>query len=138
MSQFSSWFNRCYIEWTKSQPGDEDFLAFCDLLGYSASKILSWLEGETEPRDAELLSIAGLFGMKVYSLLNQPEPDPELLNIYCSFPHLSGDNRSRVATAILEAQKELKDRGILANSAEAKKFISQVFFRWGFSISADK
>ena len=78
MSKFSDWFNKAYNKWRKSQPGEEDFLAFCDLLGYSPAIVLSWLQGNSIPQGAELLSIAGLFGTKVYSLLGQPEPDPEL------------------------------------------------------------
>ena len=69
MSKFSDWFKRAYKQWSRSQPGEEDFLAFCDLLGYSPAIVLNWLQGDSLPQGAELLSIAGVFGTKVYSLL---------------------------------------------------------------------
>ncbi|MEL7591827.1 MAG: hypothetical protein AAGU17_11115, partial [Anaerolineaceae bacterium] len=90
MSNFPAWFNRAYKQWSRSQAGEEDFIAFCDLLGYPPSKVLSWLHGEYLPEGPEVLSIAGILGIKVYQVLNLPTPDPELLKIYGSFSHLTG------------------------------------------------
>jgi len=132
MSQFSDWFNREYKRWSRSQPGEEDFLAFCALLGYLPAIVLSWLQGDSIPQGAELLSIAGLFGTKVYSLLGQPEPDLEFLKIYHSFSHITGEYRSRVAHALWEAQTEMSQKGVTVRSEEAKSILSQAFKKWGF------
>jgi transcriptional regulator with XRE-family HTH domain len=132
MSKFPVWFKRAYKQWSRSQPGEEDFLAFCDLLGYSPAIVLNWLQGDSIPQGAELLSIAGLFGTKVYSLLSQPEPDPELVKIYNSFSHLTGEYRVKLAHALWEAQTEMSQKGVTVRSEESKSILSQVFKKWGF------
>jgi transcriptional regulator with XRE-family HTH domain len=137
MSQFSDWFNREYKHWSRSQPGEEDFLTFCAILGYLPARVLSWLQGDSEPQGAELLSIAGIFGTKVYSLLGQPEPDPELVKIYNSFLHLTGEYRSKLALALWEAQIEMYQKGVTANSEEAKPILSEAFKKWGFEASSN-
>ena len=131
MSKFPDWFKRAYKQWSRSQPGEEDFLAFCELLGYSPAIVLNWLQGDSIPQGAELLSIAGLFGTKVYSLLGQPEPDPELLKIYNSFSHLTGEFRGKLAQALWEAQMEMRQEGVTANSEEAKLILTEAFKKWG-------
>jgi transcriptional regulator with XRE-family HTH domain len=138
MLQFSDWFSREYKQWCQSQPGEEDFLAFCELLGYSPSIILCWLQGDSIPQNAELLSIAGVFGTKVYSILRQPEPDPELLKIYYSFTHLTGEYRCKLAQALWEAQTEMHNKGVTASSEEAKPILKVVFTKWGFEDSSRK
>ena len=132
MSEFSAWFTTEYQEWVRSQPGEEDFLAFCDLIGYSPAIVLRWLQGDSIPQDAEILSIADIFGTEVYSLLGQPEPDPELLKIYASFTHLTGDYRSKLAHALLEAQTEMQSKRLTATSEEAKPILKTAFTKWGF------
>jgi hypothetical protein len=130
MSKFPVWFKRAYKQWSRSQPGEEDFLAFCDLLGYSPAIVLNWLQGDFIPQGAELLSIAGLFGTKVYSLLGQPEPDPELVKIYNSFSHLSGESRSKLALALYEVELQLKQENLTVKSSEAKKIFEFVFLKY--------
>ena len=132
MSKFPNWFKRAYKQWSRSQPGEEDFLAFCDLLGYSPTIVLGWLQGDFIPQGAELLSIAGLFGTKVYSLLGQPEPNSELLKIYNSFSHLSGESRSKLALALWEAQIEMQQSQITSSSDAAKIILTEALGRWGF------
>ena len=131
MSKFPNWFKRAYKQWSRSQPGEEDFLAFCDLLGYSPAIVLNWLQGDSIPQGAELLSIAGLFGTKVYSLLGQPEPDPELVKIYNSFSHLTGEYRGKLAHVLWEAQTQIHQKGVTSSSEEAKSIIAEVFKKWG-------
>jgi hypothetical protein len=138
MSQFSDWFNREYKRWSRSQPGEEDFLAFCALLGYLPASVLSWLQGDSEPQGAELMNIAGLFGTKVYSLLDQPKPDPELLKIYNSFSHLTGEFRAKLAHALWEVHTEMHQKGVTANTEDAKLILSEAFKKWGFEASSNK
>ena len=121
MTQFSDWFKRAYKKWDRSQPGEEDFLAFCDLLGYPPAIVLGWLQGDSIPQGAELLSIASLFGTKVYSLLGQPEPDPELVKIYNSFSHLSGESRSKLALALYEVELRLKAEKLICKIQPSKR-----------------
>ena len=138
MSEFSAWFTTEYQEWVRSQPGEEDFLAFCDLIGYSPAIVLSWLQGDSVPQGAEILSITGIFGIKVYALLGQPEPDPELLKNYASFTHLTGDYRSKLANALWEAQTEMHNKRVAANSEEAKPILKASFTKWGFEDTGNK
>ena len=130
MSKFPVWFKRAYKQWSRSQPGEEDFLAFCDLLGYSPAIVLNWLQGDSIPQGAELLSIAGLFGTKVYSLLGQLEPDPELVKIYNSFSHLSGESRSRLALALYEVELRLKAEKLSIKSNQAKEIFEEIFAKY--------
>jgi len=132
MSKFLPWFTKEYKKWVRSHPGEEDFLAFCELIEYPPAKVLSWLQGDSVPQGAEILSIAGIFGIKVYSLLGQPEPDPELLKIYASFTHLAGDYRSKLAHAFWEAQTEMQSKRLTATSEEAKPILKAAFTKWGF------
>lgn len=131
MSKFPAWFNRAYKRWSRSQPGEEDFLAFCDLLGYSPSKVLAWLHGESVPEGPEVLSIAGTLGSNVYEVLDLQKPDPELLKIFHSFSHLTGDYRSKLTYALWEAQTEINNKGVAFDSEEAKIILANVFLKWG-------
>jgi hypothetical protein len=49
MSNFADWLNRAYKRWCKTQPGEEDFLGFCDFIGVEPWKVLEWMRGESEP-----------------------------------------------------------------------------------------
>jgi len=138
MSNFPAWFNRAYKRWSRSQAGEEDFIAFCDLLGYPPSKVLGWLHGEFIPEGPEALSIAGVLGVNAYDVLNIPKPDQELLKIYQSFSHLSGDYRSNLAHALWEAQTEMSQKGVTVRSEEAKSILSQAFTKWGFETPTKK
>ena len=131
MSNFPAWFNRAYKRWSRSQAGEEDFIAFCDLLGYPPSKVLGWLHGEFLPEEPEVLSIAGIFGTDIYEVLDLPKPEPQLLKIYKSFAHLTGENRGKIAHALWEAQIEMSKKGVTATSQEAKSILSEAFKKWG-------
>ena len=133
MSNFPAWFNRAYKRWSRSQPGEEDFLAFCDLLGYPPSKVLGWLHGEFLPKEQEVLSIAGILGVKVYEALNLPKSDPELIKIYKSFAHLQGQDRSNLALALLEVERILEEDNISTKSPEAKEIVKNTFEKYGLS-----
>ena len=135
MSKFPDWFKRAYKQWSQSQPGEEDFLAFCELLGYAPAIVLNWLQGDSIPQGAELLSIAGVFGTKVYSLLGQPEPDPELVKIYNSFSHLNGESRSKLALALYEVELRLKAEKLSVKSNQAKEILEVVFAKYGLNES---
>lgn len=132
MSKFADWFNRQYKRWVRSQPGEEDFLGFCSLLGYPPATVLDWLEGEATPQGPQVLSIAGLFGLKVYQILGLPEPDEELVNIYKSFSNLPGEFQSKLSQAIYETEQTLKQAQVSVDSPEAKDIIMSVFNKWGF------
>ena len=133
MSNFPAWFNRAYKRWSRSQAGEEDFIAFCDLLGYPPSKVLGWLHGEFIPEGPEILSIAGTLGIEAYSTLGLPAVDPELIKIYHAFSHLHGEFRSRLAQALWEAEKEMKEKGISASSPDAGGILSATFTKWGIA-----
>ena len=133
MSKFPAWFNRAYKRWSRSQPGEEDFLAFCDLLGYSPSKVLGWLHGEFLPEEQEVLSIAGALGIKAYQVLDLPKPEPELFKIYGSFAHLTGQDRSNLALALFEVERILKEDKISTKSTAAKEIIKSIFEKYGLS-----
>lgn len=133
MSNFPAWFNRAYKRWSRSQPGEEDFIAFCDLLGYPPSKVLGWMHGEFFPVEPEVLSIAGILGVKVYEALDLPKPDPELIKIYVSFAHLTGQDRSDLALALLEVKRILKEENISSKSPAAKEIVKNTFDKYGLS-----
>jgi hypothetical protein len=134
-SAFKDWFNRKYNDWVQAQPGEEDFLAFCDLLGYTPVKVNEWLDGVSLAEGPEVLSVAGFFGNEVYKLLGMAQPDQQLFDIYMSFPHLSGELRSRLTQAIWEVENNLNDMHISANSKEAKEVIKKTLVKWGFKSS---
>ena len=131
MSNFPAWFNRAYKRWSRSQAGEEDFIAFCDLLGYPPSKVLGWLHGEFLPEKPEVLCIAGILGVEVYQALDLPKPDPELIKIYGSFAHLTGQDRSNLALALFEVERILKEDKISTKSTEAKEIIKSTFEKYG-------
>ncbi len=137
MSKFADWFNRQYKRWVRSQPGEEDFLGFCSLLGYPPATVLDWLEGEATPQGLQVLSIAGLFGLKVYQILGLPEPDTELMDLYKSTSNMPGELKSRASNALWEATEQLKERQIKADSEEGKAIIKQAFDKWGFNFKGD-
>ena len=132
MSKFLTWFNSAYKRWIRSQPGGEDFLAFCDLLGYPPAKVLDWLHGESIPEGLEVLSIAGLLGVIAYETLDLPAPDPGLIKIYQSLAHLNGEYRCKLAYAFWEAQEEMRTKEISSSSEEAKAILGEAFKKWGF------
>ncbi|HPH98374.1 MAG TPA: hypothetical protein PK613_21005, partial [Anaerolineaceae bacterium] len=119
--------------WSRSQAGEEDFIAFCDLLGYPPSKVLGWLHGEFLPDGPEVLSIAGTLGLEVYLVLDLPKPDPELIKIYGSFAHLTGQDRSNLALALIEVERVLKEDKISTKAPEAKEIIKNTFEKYGLN-----
>ena len=133
MSNFPAWLNRAYKRWGRSQAGEEDFIAFCDLLGYPPSKVLGWLHGEFLPECPEILGIAGIFGVEVYQALDLPEPDPELIKIYGSFAHLTGQDRSNLAFALVEVERILKEDNISTKSPAAKEIVKNTFEKYRLS-----
>ena len=133
MSNFPAWFNRAYKRWSRSQAGEEDFIAFCDLLGDPTSKVLGRLHGEFLPEGPEILSIAGTLGTEAFSTLSLPAVDPELMKIYHAFSHLHGEFRSRLAQALWEAEIEMKEKGISASSPDAGGILSATFTKWGIA-----
>jgi hypothetical protein len=135
MSNFPDWFTKEYRRWNNTQPGEEDFLAFCSLLGYTPETVLSWMHGESIPQNGEVLSIAGMFGVKVYKVLGLPEPDKEILKAYASFSNLAGELRSKAAHALWEADVEIKNNKLTPQSDEAKAVIAKTFDKWGFAVS---
>ena len=137
MSNFPDWFTQEYRRWNKTRPGEEDFLAFCSLLGYTPETVLSWMHGESIPQNGEVLSIAGMFGVKVYKVLGLPEPDKEILKAYASFSNLAGELRSKAAHALWEADAEIKNNRIPPQSDEAKAIIAKTFDKWGFAVSGN-
>jgi len=138
MSKFPDWFTREYRRWSRSQPDEEDFLAFCSLLGYTPETVLSWMHGESVPQNSEVLSLAGVFGGKVYKVLGMPEPDKELLRTYESFSNLTGELRSKAAHALWEADIEIKQKQLLPGSTEAKAILAKAFDKWGFNFSRNQ
>jgi len=133
MSNFPAWFNRAYKRWSRSQAGEEDFIAFSDLLGYPPSKVLGWLHGEFLPEGPEILSIAGTLGIDVYKVLDLPKPEPELLKLYYRFSHLRGQDRSKLVLAIFEVERLLKEDNISSSSPEATEIIKNVFEKYGLN-----
>ena len=133
MSDFPAWFNKAYKRWSRSQAGEEDFIAFCDLLGYPPSKVLGWLHGEFLPEGPEILSIAGTLGTDVYKVLNLPKPVPELLKLYSQFSHLQGQDRSRLVLAIFEVERLLNEDNISTSSPKATELIKNVFEKYGLN-----
>ncbi len=131
MSKFHSWFKKAYKRWRRSQPGEEDFLAFCDLLGYPPLNVLSWLNGELIPEGPEQLAIAFNLGMDVYKTVDLPQPDPKILEIFGKFSHLKGEERSKLAFAVYEIQEYTNSRGISTNSPEFKEVIRTTFEKYG-------
>jgi len=95
------------------------------------------MHGETTPQNGEVLSIAGMFGVKVYKVLGMPEPDKELLKTFNSFSNLAGELRSKAAHALWEADVEIKNNKISPQSDEAKAIIAKTFDKWGFSVSGN-
>ena len=133
MSNFPAWFNRAYKRWSRSQAGEEDFIAFCDQLSYPPSKVLGWLHGEFLPEGPEILSIAGTLGIDVYKVLDLPKPEPELLKLYYRFSHLRGQDRSKLVLAIFEVERLLKEDNISSSSLEATEIIKNVFEKYGLN-----
>jgi transcriptional regulator with XRE-family HTH domain len=132
MSNFPDWFKREYRRWSRSQPGEEDFLAFCSLLGYTPNTVLSWLHGESTPQNGEVLSIAGSLVLKFTRWLGLPEPDKEILKAYASFSNLAGELRSKAAHALWEADAEIKQKQVTPESDEAKAILANRLTSGGF------
>ena len=93
------------------------------------------MHGEATPQGGEILSIAGIFGIKVYKILGLAEPDAELIKAYQSFSHLDGKLRRKAAGALWEADLEIKRKQISPTSDEAKTILSLVYKKWGFTVS---
>jgi hypothetical protein len=107
----------------------------CSILGYRPATVVDWIEGETIPKCPEVLSIAGLFGVKVYQILDMPVPHEELVKIYKSLTHLQGEIQSRLAQAIWEDDLEMKQKQLTPETEEAKVIRTKSFEKWGFSDS---
>ena len=132
MTIFQEWFSKVYQDWCRNLSGKEDFLAFCDFLGYPPYKVLEWLQGEEIPRGAEVLNLAANFGCEVYRTLNLEPPNPEILKIFTKFPHLDGDERSRLSIALYEIQQRAQEEGLSFTSPEGKSLVKSILTRAGW------
>lgn len=130
-SPFQVWFKREYNRWRRSQGSEEDFLAFCALFGSEPVTVISWIQGEAVPKDAEVLCIAGVLGTEVYQLLGLAKPDMELLQIFNSFGHLRGELRGRLAHALWDVEQRLNAEQFTANSAKGREMIDIIFSEHG-------
>lgn len=134
-TNFTDWFKREYRRWNRTQPGEEDFLAFCSWLGHTPETVLSWMHGESIPHNGEVLNLSGVFGVKVFKVLDLPEPEEELLKTFNAFSNLAGELRSKAAHALWEANVEIKQKQIPPESEEAKTILAQSLTRWGFTVT---
>ena len=66
----------------------------------------------------------------VYSILGQPEPDSELLKIYGSFTHLTGEFRKELSLALFKVELRLKEKNF-QESNQAKEIFNVVFSQYG-------
>ena len=94
--------------------------------------MLEWLRGESVPDGPEVLSIAGILGLNVYEVLDLQKPDSELIKIFYSFSHLTGEYRSKLAHALVEAHSEMLKKSVSAKSDEAKFILTRILKKWGF------
>jgi hypothetical protein len=78
-----------------------------------------------------VLSIAGILGVEVYQALDLLKPDPELIKIFGSFAHLTGQDRSNLALALLEVERILKKDNISMKSPEAKEIVKNTLEKFG-------
>ena len=131
MNKFTNWLNEAYQKWCSDQPGEEDFLRFCAEIGASPKKVLGWLDGSLLPEEADLVGMTAILGEEIFQILNFPGVDPELLVIYRSFAHLGGEERGKVARAVLEIQRGITQNEQGINSEGIEKEIRNAFAKWG-------
>lgn len=91
------------------------------------------MHSEFLPEEPEVLNIAGILGVEVYQALDLSKPDPELIKIFESFAHLTGQDRSNLALALLEVERILKKDNISTKSPEAKEITKNTFEKYGLS-----
>ena len=114
-------------------------MAFCNLLGCSPATVLSWLQGNALPSGRRGIGHRRCVGRtKVYEVLRQPEPDSELMKIYNSFAHLTGEYRGKLAQALWEAQTRMQPKGITVSTEEAKPILAEALKKWGFEAPSNK
>jgi hypothetical protein len=127
MSKFPDWFKRTYKQWRRSQPGEEDFLAFCAWVGYPPYIILSWLDGDSTPEGADVLNLAVIFSKRVYGVLELKPPDEDIFLIAKTFSATSGDQRLRLIHILWQAGQELHEKGLSPSSKEGAELILAKF-----------
>jgi hypothetical protein len=135
MSNFADWLNRAYKRWCKTQPGEEDFLGFCDYIGVEPWKVLEWMRGVSEPQNGEVLCLAGIFGVDVFNILGLAKPDLELMRTYHSYSYPGMEIRNKVASTLWEAYVEITQKKLAPESMEAKAILTKSCEKLGFLVS---
>ena len=131
-NKFTKWFLKAYKQWCKKEVGEEDFIGFCFHLGYPPYKVLDWQNGNAVPSGSEVLSIADLLGIEVYTVLGLEKPDQELLDIFDKFSHFKGELRGNLSQALYEANLEIESNNLSNDTEGMKAIVQKTMKKWGF------
>lgn len=132
MLRFSDWLTEKYTAWEKAQGSTQTYARYAVYLGVDPRVIVNIMLGKALPDDGDLMSIAAKEGLEAYDIIGKDRPEEGLMEVFSTLEKRPADMRMRMAYALYEAEKTIKDGNIASESEEAKLVFIDAFERWGF------
>ena len=89
------------------------------------------------PDAGGLMAIATKETMEAYDVMGKARPDEGVIEVFSLLGPMPTDLRLRMACAIHEAEKAMKDKNIFSGSEESKQIYIDAFDRWGFHYKSE-
>lgn len=137
MSRFSDWLNEKYIAWEKAQGTTQTYMKFASYLCVDPNVIINIMLEKALPDAGDLMAIAAMEGMVAYDMMGKDRPEDDVVEVFSLLGPMPTDFRMRMAFAIHEAEKEMKQKNISSGSEESKQIYIRAFDRWGFHYNGE-
>jgi hypothetical protein len=132
MSRFSEWFNQKYAIWEKAQGSPQTYLSYAAYLTIDPNVVINLILDKAQPEEGDLMAIAVKEGIEAYDLVGKDRPLEGVIEVFSSLGSMPTDLRVRMAHAVNEAEKSVKEKGITSGSEESKRIYTECLERWGF------
>lgn len=132
MPRFSDWLTERYTEWERAQGSTQTYADYASYLCVDPGVIVKIMLGKALPNASDLMAVAAKEGLEAYDVLEKDRPEEGVIEIFLSLGTMPTDFRMRMAYAIHEAEKTVKEQNIPAESDESKQLYIDALERWGF------
>lgn len=132
MPRFSDWLTDKYTAWEKAQSSTQTYAQYAAYLCVDPGVIVNIMLRKAIPNAGDLMAIAAIEGLEAYDVLERTRPEKGVIEVFSSLGPMPADFRMRMAHAIYEAEKTVKEKNIQPESDEATQVFIDAFEKWGF------
>lgn len=132
MTRFSDWLTERFTAWERLQGSTQTYAQYAEYLFVDAGVIGNIMLGKALPEDGDLMAIAAKEGLEAYDIVGKDRPEEGVIEVFSSLSAMPADLRMRMAYALYEAEKTIRDENIPSESEQGKLVFIAAFERWGF------